>query len=160
YRFKNHRIDEVARIISTQQPERPSTAILANESSSSNGNSSSFSKSGMPTNRDGGRHLLGDLDNIVLMALRTEPARRYRAGQEFSADLARPPSGRPIIARKDALAYRFGRFVTRNKKLVVGGLMIAVACLVLGSFLTLFGVRARARASVAVLPFRNGIGDP
>jgi tetratricopeptide (TPR) repeat protein len=62
----------------------------------------------------GSRVLTGDLDNIVLMALRKDPARRYRSVDDFSGDIFRFQTGLPVIAREDSLAYRGGKFVRRH----------------------------------------------
>lgn len=61
-----------------------------------------------------GRALRGDLDNIVLMAMRKEPERRYLSADELSADLKRYLEGRPVLAREDTLGYRAGKFLKRN----------------------------------------------
>jgi tetratricopeptide (TPR) repeat protein len=58
--------------------------------------------------------LRGDLDTIVLRALRKEPERRYRSAQELSDDLGRYLDGKPVTARGDALAYRAAKFVVRH----------------------------------------------
>ena len=59
--------------------------------------------------------LHGDLDNIVLMAMRKEPERRYQSVEQFSEDLQRYLEGRPIIARADTIRYRTGKFLRRNR---------------------------------------------
>lgn len=61
------------------------------------------------------RRLSGDLDNIVLKALRKEPARRYASVQEFSEDIRRHLEGLPVAATPDTLGYRARKFVRRNK---------------------------------------------
>ena len=52
------------------------------------------------------RQLDGDLDNIILMAMRKEPERRYRSVEQFSEDIQRYLDGRPIVARPDTVRYR------------------------------------------------------
>src|SRR5262245_14606819 len=52
------------------------------------------------------RRLAGDLDNIVLMALRKEPGRRYSSVEQFSDDIRRHLEGLPVIARKATFSYR------------------------------------------------------
>src|SRR5262249_13761144 len=47
------------------------------------------------------RRLAGDLDNIVLMALRKEPQRRYASAEQFSEDISRHLGHLPVIARPD-----------------------------------------------------------
>lgn len=60
------------------------------------------------------RHLRGDLDRIVLMALRKEPSRRYASVEQFASDLRRFLLGLPVIARPDTVGYRAAKFVRRN----------------------------------------------
>jgi serine/threonine protein kinase len=61
------------------------------------------------------RMLSGDLDQIILKALRKEPERRYASAREFSEDLRSYLRGLPVIARRDTLAYRAGKFINRHK---------------------------------------------
>jgi tetratricopeptide (TPR) repeat protein len=68
-----------------------------------------------------------DLDNIVMMAMRKDPARRYQSVDQFADDIRRYLAGRPVLARKDSLAYRAGKFIRRNR------LMIAAAAIVVAS---------------------------
>ena len=78
------------------------------------------------------RPLSGDLDNIVLMALRKDPARRYRSVDEFSEDIRRFQAGLPVIARDDSFAYRSAKFLRRHRlpailcALAVAGLVIGI----------------------------------
>ncbi len=60
------------------------------------------------------RRLQGDVDNIVLMALRKEPQRRYRTVNEFAGDIERHLSSHPVLARADTWHYRTSRFVRRH----------------------------------------------
>jgi non-specific serine/threonine protein kinase/serine/threonine-protein kinase len=61
------------------------------------------------------RQLAGDLDNIVLMALRKEPQRRYASVEQFSQDIGRHLARLPVLAHADTAAYRAGRFVVRHR---------------------------------------------
>ncbi len=63
--------------------------------------------------------LAGDLDNIVMMALRRDPRRRYGSAEQLAEDLRRHVEGRPVVARRATLAYRAGKFLRRNR-LAVG----------------------------------------
>jgi serine/threonine-protein kinase len=58
--------------------------------------------------------LRGDLDLIVLTALRKEPHRRYVSVDQLSADIGRFLDDMPVQARRDTLAYRASKFVRRN----------------------------------------------
>lgn len=71
--------------------------------------------------------LAGDLDNIVLMALRKEPERRYRSVEQLSEDLSRHLSRRPVIARADTLGYRAGKFMRRNRTAIVAAAAVVIA---------------------------------
>ena len=61
------------------------------------------------------RALRGDLDRILLKALRKEPERRYRSVEAVKADLERYRTGQPIEARPATLGYRATKFVRRNR---------------------------------------------
>jgi serine/threonine-protein kinase len=61
-----------------------------------------------------GRALRGDLDVIVMQALRKEPARRYASPAALRDDLVRFRDGLPIHARADSSRYRLGKFVRRR----------------------------------------------
>ena len=61
------------------------------------------------------RKLSGDLDTIVLCALRKEPDRRYASVDELAADLQRFRTGRPVRAQVDSIAYRTRKFVARHR---------------------------------------------
>jgi non-specific serine/threonine protein kinase/serine/threonine-protein kinase len=81
--------------------------------------------------------LRGDLDTIVLKALRKEPDRRYRSPQELSDDIGRYLEGRPVIARGDSVTYRLSKFVTRHRAAAMA------AALVLASLLAAMGLIVR-----------------
>jgi tetratricopeptide (TPR) repeat protein len=73
------------------------------------------------------RGLSPDLDNIVLMAMRKEPDRRYLSAAEFAEDIRRYLDGRPVLARQDSLQYRLGKFVRRNRLQVAMGTAVAAS---------------------------------
>ncbi len=89
------------------------------------------------------RRLAGDLDRIVLMALRREPERRYSSAQEFAADIERHLEGRTVLARDDSWSYRAARFIARNR-IAVGASAVVALALVAGAAAALRGER-RAR---------------
>jgi len=60
------------------------------------------------------RSLEGDLDNILMMALRQEPERRYSSVAQFSEDLEHYLTGLPVKARDSGMGYRLGKFIRRN----------------------------------------------
>ena len=77
------------------------------------------------------RRLRGDLDAVVMMALRKDPARRYATAEAMSEDLFRHLEGLPVQARRGAWSYRAGRFVLRHRA-VVAAVMAANLALVAG----------------------------
>lgn len=78
-------------------------------------------------NRAWRRRLSGDLDNIVLMAMRKEPARRYGSVDQLSEDLRRDLAGLPVAAREDTLRYRAGKFLKRHRAWTAAGLFMAIS---------------------------------
>ena len=64
--------------------------------------------------RDDGKALRGDIDAIVLTALRKEPERRYGSAAAFREDIERYLNDRPVRARPDTTVYRLRKFVRRN----------------------------------------------
>ncbi len=73
----------------------------------------------------------GDLDTIVMKALRFEPDRRYGSAREFSEDILRHLDGLPIKAHPSTLRYRARKFAGRHR-LAVGVGLLASVLLVLG----------------------------
>jgi serine/threonine-protein kinase len=79
-----------------------------------------------PSEAGGRRDLRGDLDTIVLAALRKDPARRYGSVEALDADIERHLNGLPVSARPDTLGYRLGKFVTRHRWPVLAAVMVAL----------------------------------
>ena len=61
------------------------------------------------------RRLAGEVDNIIMMALRKEQERRYRSIEQLSDDLHRHLEGRPVLAQGDTAVYRARKFVARHR---------------------------------------------
>ncbi len=72
------------------------------------------------------KKLAGDLDAIVLKALRKEPAMRYASVDQFGEDIGCYLEGRPVRARSGSLAYRAGKFVRRNRIQVAAAALLVV----------------------------------
>jgi serine/threonine protein kinase/tetratricopeptide (TPR) repeat protein len=70
------------------------------------------------------KSLRGDLDNIVLKALRKEPERRYSSVEQLSEDIHRHQRGLPVSASKDTLSYRVTKFVSRNRVAVTSAALL------------------------------------
>jgi serine/threonine-protein kinase len=75
------------------------------------------------------RQLQGDLDTIVMKALRKEPAKRYGSVDALADDIRRLLGHHPVLARPDSKWYRASRFVRRNRWGVGAVATIAMAVL-------------------------------
>ena len=76
------------------------------------------------------RRLEGDLDNIVLKALRKEPERRYPSVEQFAEDVRRHLKGEPVTARADSWSYRAGKFIQRHRAAVAATAAAAIILIV------------------------------
>ncbi|REJ73363.1 MAG: hypothetical protein DWQ30_23470 [Acidobacteria bacterium] len=86
------------------------------------------------------QRLRGDLDTVVLEALRREPEQRYLSVRELADDLRRHLAGLPGHARGSSWAYRLRKLARRR-----AGTLVAAA-LVLGSLVVgLLGTALQAR---------------
>lgn len=84
--------------------------------------------------------LRGDLDNIILKALRKEPERRYSSAENFAEDILRHQKGLPVTARPNTFAYRAEKFFKRNRVGVIAGILIVLA-IIAGVIATLWQAR-------------------
>jgi serine/threonine protein kinase len=125
---------EIERAICEKEPERPSFRVMRGAAGPKQ-RPARIGPGSLSQTREGSpgklrRRLDGDLDNIVLMALRKEPQRRYTSAEQLSEDIARHLANRPVIARAETLGYRAAKFIRRNRA------WVAVAALI---FLILAG---------------------
>jgi tetratricopeptide (TPR) repeat protein len=114
----------------------------------------------------GQRGLRGDLDNIVLKALKKSPDERYPTVEAFAEDLRRYLNHEPVSARPDSVTYRVGKFVVRNR-LAVGAATIVLLTVVVAAAVSIWqaieATRQRDRAlslvarNEAVVHFVNGM---
>jgi eukaryotic-like serine/threonine-protein kinase len=98
----------------------------------------------LPTKQEGGNgeaggrlDVGGELRNIVAMARREEPARRYSSVAQFAEDVQRYLEGLPVRAQKDSFTYRAGKFVRRHQ-VGVGAAAVVLLSLVVGLALALW----------------------
>jgi serine/threonine protein kinase len=148
YRVTSRSMMEVIEAICEEEPAKPSTAI---------GRTITLTVAGRVTEetvtpeevckaRDSEpnrlrRELEGDLDNIVLKAMRKEPQRRYASVEQFSEDIQRYFDHLPVIARKDTVSYRASKFIVRHKAGVAACALVIVALLA-GAVTTLWQAHA------------------
>jgi eukaryotic-like serine/threonine-protein kinase len=104
------RLSEIERAICEKDPPPPSDLVSANDSPESRAIVDARNSTASRLRRT----LKGDLDNIVLMAMRKEPDRRYASAQQMASDIQRHLDGMPVIACGDTLSYRSAKFVRRH----------------------------------------------
>ncbi len=119
------RLSEIERAICERDPRPPSQTVPIDDSEESR----SIADARGTNPKRLLRSLAGDLDNIVLMAMRKEPERRYASAQQMASDIQRYLEGRPVIARRDTWSYRSSKFVRRHWLPVTAG--VGAAALVL-----------------------------
>lgn len=127
---------ELAAVVEREQAERPSAVVL--RAAAGAGRTAAGE-----VRRLAGR-LKGDLDTIVLCALRREPERRYASALALADDLRRYLDGRPVRARADSTAYRTAKFLRRHR-VAVAASGLAVLALVGGLAASLWQARVAAR---------------
>ncbi len=100
------------------------------------------------------KSLRGDLDNIILKALKKEPERRYSSAENFAADIERHQKGLPVTARPDTFSYRAGKFIKRNNLTVAAAALVLLA--VLGGVAATLWQAEQARKEAAKAKKING----
>ena len=119
--------EEVVRTVLATEPERPSTvAGRADE-----GATESVAHRRDTTPARLAAALRGDLDAVVLQALRKEPERRYASAEALGQDLERFAEGLPVGARRGTRLYRLGKAVRRHRAEAMATAVV-VAALVVG----------------------------
>jgi eukaryotic-like serine/threonine-protein kinase len=135
YRVAGRPLHDVARIICDTDPPKPSTVIgQVVERAGASGETRRLTPEDVSRTREGRvdrlrRRLSGDLDVIVLKALKKEPQRRYLSVEQFSEDIRRHLAGLPITARPDTLGYRTGKFLRRHRGGVAAAALLIVSML-------------------------------
>ncbi len=173
YRSGTHSLLEVERSICEEEAEKPSTAVgrIEERIGYSDGKATPITpelvakRRGMELN-ELRRRLQGDLDTIVMKAVRKKPEDRYASAQEFSDDIARHLGGQRVVARRPPLSYHGSRFLWKHKESVG----TAIILMILASAFSIWkaphlwtrdadrrtaNVPSRSRRSVAVLGFKN-----
>ncbi len=94
-----------------------------------------------------GRELAGDLELILLKAMRKDPQQRYASVEAFGADLERFLDGRPIEARAPSLGYRLRKWLRRHA--LAAGTGTLVFLLLIAALFAVLVERDRAREAAA-----------
>src|SRR3984885_11893986 len=123
------RLTDIERAICEKDPPLPSHAIAIATAMDDSVEPRSVTDARSTSANRLRRTLRGDLDNIVIMAMRKEPERRYSSSQQMAADIQRYLDGKPVIARSDTLSYRSAKFVRRHWLAVTAGAGVIVLIL-------------------------------
>lgn len=154
YDLTGLRLDEMLKMVCETEPPRPSESKKQKPKSKGQKTENRLQKRNpsedfpQPEIRNL-LYLKGDLDNIILKALKKAPERRYDSVEQFSEDIRRFLAGLPISARPDTFAYRASKFITRNKVSVSAAVLIFLALVggILGmNYQAQVARRERARA--------------
>ncbi len=172
YRLKTRTPAEIEQAICEEEPLKPSTVVTqVEEQTLADGTTTAITPEEVSRARNTDPKqihscLLGDLDAIVMMALRKEPHRRYASVHDFSEDIRKHLEGLPINARPSTITYRGTKFVRRHRELAVGTLVFLV---LLGGLSIILSHWSQSRASkqktltekdfVVLADFANSTGD-
>jgi eukaryotic-like serine/threonine-protein kinase len=138
YRVGNGLPHEIERAICEQEPERPSLALFRAVDGALSPEEIAHARGTRPHGLQ--RRLRGDLDNIVLMALRKEPGRRYGSAGQLARDIESHLQSLPVMARPDTLPYRARKFARRHR---AGMAAAAVVVLLVAGFIGSLIVQGR-----------------
>jgi eukaryotic-like serine/threonine-protein kinase len=125
--------DEMLRLIREDEPPTPSNRL----SSSSSLPSIAARRNAEPARLR--RSIHGELDWIVMKALAKQRDRRYATAVDLASDIERFTNHEPVSAGPPTAAYRFAKFVRRNRGAVIAASLILVA-LAGGAIATMFGL--------------------
>ena len=165
YTLKSRAPEDVTQTICQAEPLKPSTAISRRDLGTAPGGTHTVTltpeivsdvRSARPEKLR--RQLAGDLDNIVLMALRKEASRRYASVEQFSADIVRHLEGMPVLARKSTVLYRTRKFLQRHRAGAAAAALVflsLVAGVVVSTWQAHVAGRERERAERRFRDVRN-----
>ena len=117
FEFEGRNAVEVHQILTTRTPRVPSEGVTDQHARAC----------GVGDARPIRASLKGDLDAIVMMALRHDPARRYASVDAFSADVLRYLKGLPVLARPEQLTQVLRSLVKRHRALAIASAITVLA---------------------------------
>jgi len=165
YRATQSSWQEIERLICLEEPPKPSTAVNRRDEEPATPELVSLARQTTPEELR--RSLQGDLDRIVMMALRKEPQRRYATADHLADDIRRYLAALPVKARRSTLLYRGEKFLRRHRESVAAVLLAAALMAGFSLWQTRRAAKPRAaeppnipplvrqRPSVAILGFKN-----
>ena len=137
HQFGSSTSTDIERVVCSVEPARPSMAVRRAA------DTAAAAARGLSVERLA-RRLTGDLDTIVMTALRKEPERRYGSVEALANDLGRHLEGLPVSARPDTVVYRVGKFAARHRTALT---VTAVAFLAVSGLAVNASIQARRAAA-------------
>lgn len=138
YRFQRRTPEEIYSVVSEEEPVRPSIVSgrpgelgVREGADRQTSPAEVAAKRGLSSERLT-RRLRGDLDNIVLMALRKEPERRYSSAEQLANDISKYLAGEPVIAHRDSRGYRIRKYIRRHRIQTISAAIILLLIIVAG----------------------------
>ncbi len=134
YYFQSRAPAEIERVVSQVHPERPSTAVtrvtrlstvITDPMAPIETGTHRAPSDGSPARLR--KRISGDIDNIVMMAMRKEPNRRYASAEQLGEDIRRHLTHLPVIARPESAWYVTSKFVRRNRVGVAAAILLLVS---------------------------------
>jgi len=144
YSFDSERLEKMIQIASGSGPLPPSEALTRVQSEAASTKNEDAMGTSLPR-RISATELKGDIDNIVLKAMKPEPARRYSSVEQFADDIERHLKNLPVTATKDTVTYRSSKFIKRHWIGVASAALIFII-LISGIVATTWQARAAQRA--------------
>jgi serine/threonine-protein kinase len=145
YELRGQSAADIEHLVCEVEPPRPSDTFVAPARGDVDDRTERASARGTAPDRLR-RGLRGDLDAIVMQALRKEPSRRYQSAAALLDDLRRVQDGRPVSARAAGAMYRVRRFTARHAAAITA--LVATVALLGGGLLRERTLRRRAEAAV------------
>ncbi|TVQ14671.1 MAG: serine/threonine protein kinase [Balneolaceae bacterium] len=154
---------EVGHVITLTEPVKPSS-LLYNRNPVQRGSEHTAESTGTPSpqvaaQKDGKASLAhirgmqsklkGDLDNIILKALRKDPARRYGSADQLLSDIRRYRQNLPVSARPEKPGYLVRKFIRRHRTGVAIAALVALLLTGAATFSILQAVEAEKQRKVA-----------
>ena len=163
YKIESRLPQELAQVVLTDEPVRPSEvatrrrgdAKTRSEFSASTDSEDKPTISASLRLRVTAAQLKGDLDNIILKALRKERERRYQSVQEFSEDIRRHLVGLPVTATADTPFYRIGKFIKRHRSGVLASILMLFTILLATTITTWQAIVAKREQAKAEQRFND-----
>jgi serine/threonine protein kinase/lipopolysaccharide biosynthesis regulator YciM len=143
--LKQAALDEVLRVIREVEPPAPSSRISTSAALPSLAAIRQIEPARLS------QFVRGDLDWIVMKALAKERQRRYESAIALAQDLERFTHHEPVSAGPPTTAYRFRKFVRRNRPQVIAASLVFLALIagIVGTTVGLLEARRQERLAVA-----------